>query len=68
MGYLTKALTYLQLAADDRRVREEIEAMSPVQRERFRLTCAYWAEVAKPKPSFLRTAALLHTHDGRGRS
>jgi hypothetical protein len=29
---------------------DDVEAMSPVQRERFRVLCGYWAEQAKPRP------------------
>src|SRR5262245_37500386 len=30
--------------------RADVEELTPVERERFRALCGYWAEIAKPRP------------------
>jgi hypothetical protein len=37
--------------------RADVEELTPVERERFRALCGYWAEVAKPRPM---SGVLLH--------
>lgn len=51
MSLISKAAALLEAATY-----ADLNELPPLQRERFRLACAYWAERAKPRPSRLADA------------
>jgi hypothetical protein len=60
--HLARASAHLHNASPD-----EAQHMTPIDRERLRLACAYWAEKLKPRPPSPRSGVLLDLRvDGRG--